>query len=166
MASLEASIKECSATIEIAEMPTLVIDESLIATLFRHLVANALKFSRCPPEVSITAERIDAAWVLGVKDRGPGIDPQYAYFAPSNTSDLKGMTAAQEWDLQSAGRSSSVTAERSGSSPHRVAEHTSDFSLAVTSYYRLDILLDADAGSDHDSSTPQDGTSRTPTQES
>jgi PAS domain S-box-containing protein len=78
LASLEPIIRESGAVIEIAELPTLVANESLIATLVEHLVANALKFSSRPVKVNITAEHVDDTWILGVKDQGPGVDPRYA----------------------------------------------------------------------------------------
>jgi light-regulated signal transduction histidine kinase (bacteriophytochrome) len=56
LASLEPVIRESGALIEIAEMPTLVADESLIATLLENLVANALKFSSRPVKVNITVD--------------------------------------------------------------------------------------------------------------
>jgi signal transduction histidine kinase len=77
LASLEPAIEECGAAIERAEMPTLVADESLMVTLVEHLVANALKFSSRPVKVNITAELVDDAWILGVKDHGPGVDSRY-----------------------------------------------------------------------------------------
>jgi PAS domain S-box-containing protein len=78
LAALQAVIQESGAVIEIAEMPTLVADESLIATLFKHLVSNALKFCPRPVKVRIAAEQINGAWVLGVIDNGPGVDRRYA----------------------------------------------------------------------------------------
>jgi PAS domain S-box-containing protein len=77
LASLEPVIRESGALIEIAEMPTLVADESLIATLVENLVANALKFSPGSAKVNITAEQVDDTWILGVKDQGPGVDARY-----------------------------------------------------------------------------------------
>jgi light-regulated signal transduction histidine kinase (bacteriophytochrome) len=77
LASLEPVIRESGALIEIAEMPTLVADESLIATLLENLVANALKFSSRPVKVNITAEQVDDTWILGVKDQGPRVLSKY-----------------------------------------------------------------------------------------
>jgi PAS domain S-box-containing protein len=77
LASLKPAIDEVGATVAVSEMPTILADEALLVTLIEHLITNALKFSRRPPAINLTAEKIDDDWVLGVKDQGPGIDPRY-----------------------------------------------------------------------------------------
>ncbi len=60
------------------KLPVISIDPLQLSQLFQNLLGNAIKFrSEQPPEVHISAERIDRAWRFAVKDNGIGIDPQY-----------------------------------------------------------------------------------------
>jgi light-regulated signal transduction histidine kinase (bacteriophytochrome) len=76
--ALGPAVHESGAVIEIAELPSVLADESLIVTLVKHLISNGLKFCPRPAQLHIEAEEIDGAWVFGVRDNGPGIDRQYA----------------------------------------------------------------------------------------
>jgi light-regulated signal transduction histidine kinase (bacteriophytochrome) len=57
----------------------------LITQVFQNLIGNALKFrGEACPIITITAEHLQDRWVMGVKDNGIGIEPQYGelIFAP------------------------------------------------------------------------------------
>jgi len=56
-----------------AELPSVRGDEVLLTRLFQNLLENALKFSGGDPDIAITAERGIGAWILGVRDSGPGV---------------------------------------------------------------------------------------------
>ncbi|MFA7243300.1 MAG: PAS domain S-box protein [Sulfuricellaceae bacterium] len=75
---LELRIAESGATISRVPLPTVLGDLTLLSQLYQNLIGNALKFvDGKRPEISLTAEQIDGVWVLGVRDNGIGIDPQY-----------------------------------------------------------------------------------------
>lgn len=75
---LEIAITEKNTVIEIATLPPLVGDKRLITQLFQNLLGNAIKFSAgSSPRVTVTAEYDDGQWILGVKDNGIGIKPEY-----------------------------------------------------------------------------------------
>jgi signal transduction histidine kinase len=47
--------------------------------LLQNLVGNAIKYrSTEPPQIHLSAEQREAAWVFSVSDNGIGIDPEYA----------------------------------------------------------------------------------------
>ena len=61
------------------ELPTVTGEPNRLGQVFRNLVSNAIKFrGEAPPEIRITAERVDDEWRIGVHDNGIGIDPDYA----------------------------------------------------------------------------------------
>ena len=80
---LASKIRECGAEVRVAdELPRLYIDQMWATQAVYNLVANALKFTRegQPPEVEIDAyQPIEGGRPIGivVRDRGPGVDPQY-----------------------------------------------------------------------------------------
>jgi signal transduction histidine kinase len=52
-------------------------DDGQLERLFQNLLANAIKFcDREIPQVHVSAERKEAAWVFSVRDNGIGIEPQ------------------------------------------------------------------------------------------
>ncbi len=74
-------------------LPSVSGDAFLLTQLYQNLLANAMKFvDRKQPDIRLTAERDGADWVLGVKDNGIGIEPEYAeqVFVPFRR--LHGMT--------------------------------------------------------------------------
>lgn len=62
------------------ELPEVTADPSLVRDLYQNLLGNAFKYGRPEDgklEVRLTAEEREDAWVLGVRDNGPGIDPEF-----------------------------------------------------------------------------------------
>ncbi|MBI3118604.1 MAG: response regulator [Candidatus Hydrogenedentes bacterium] len=83
--ALSSRITETQAVIECGELPVVWGDKTLLTQLYQNLLGNALKFVReQPPRVWLTVETLNGAPILGVKDNGIGIGPQYhqQIFAP------------------------------------------------------------------------------------
>ena len=60
-------------------------DATLLTQVYQNLLNNALKFTDgAQPHICLTAEPAGNSWVLGVRDNGIGIEPQFAQriFAP------------------------------------------------------------------------------------
>ncbi len=77
--SLQASIRESGAQIEIENLPSLVVDEIQFAQVFQNLISNAIKYrSEEPPRISIRAHREHAGWIFSVSDNGRGFNQQFA----------------------------------------------------------------------------------------
>jgi PAS domain S-box-containing protein len=59
-------------------LPTVMADEAQLAQVFQNLIANGIKFRRedASPQVHVSAERGDHAWIFSVEDNGIGIDPE------------------------------------------------------------------------------------------
>ena len=91
--ALRLRIEETGAKITRESLPTVVGDTTQLGQVYQNLIGNALKFAgEERPEISLTAEQHGEEWVLGVGDRGIGIDPRHAecVFAPFKR--LHGMT--------------------------------------------------------------------------
>ncbi|PSB52997.1 PAS domain-containing sensor histidine kinase [filamentous cyanobacterium Phorm 6] len=79
LCNLQIAIAEKKAVITCDAMPTVMADEFQLVQLFQNLIANGIKFCREDiPLIHIAAGRQDSEWVFSVRDRGIGIDPQYA----------------------------------------------------------------------------------------
>ena len=78
--ALAAPIEETDAEISRDELPDAVGDASMLTQLYQNLIGNALKFNARVrrPMVHLTAEQDDGQWILGVRDNGIGIKPEYA----------------------------------------------------------------------------------------
>ncbi len=65
--------------VQIGPLPVVRGDYRLLQQTFANLLSNAVKFARrdVPPQVSVTAERVDHDWVVTVADNGIGIEPKY-----------------------------------------------------------------------------------------
>jgi signal transduction histidine kinase len=76
---LGGAIEETGARVDVGPLPTVRGDRSLLAAVFRNLIANAIKFrGDDPPVVRISALRDEGAWDFTVADNGIGIDDEYA----------------------------------------------------------------------------------------
>lgn len=71
------SLRDSRAEVERCALPEVLGDFGLLERAYSNLISNALKFGGDPPRVAFTAEARADAWVLGVEDSGPGIDPAY-----------------------------------------------------------------------------------------
>ena len=77
--NLRMVIRDSGAVITHDVLPAVTCDGTQLSQVFQNLIANAIKFrADLPPEIKISAERLDNEWVFCVKDNGIGIDPKYA----------------------------------------------------------------------------------------
>jgi signal transduction histidine kinase len=76
---LRAALEAGSADVQVAELPTVRIDEAHLAEVFARLIDNAIKFRRpdTPARVAVTATREAGMWTFSIADQGMGIDPAY-----------------------------------------------------------------------------------------
>ena len=78
MLDLKASIEQCGAKVEWADLPAVRVHAVHARQLFQNLIGNAIKYRReCAPEVAISSERNGDRWTIRVRDNGMGIEPQY-----------------------------------------------------------------------------------------
>ncbi|MFI9009010.1 ATP-binding protein [Actinosynnema sp. NPDC053489] len=72
-------IERTHATVEVADLPTVRGEESLLGGVFGNLISNALKFhGEDPPHVRVDVERTGKLWTFTISDNGIGIDTEYA----------------------------------------------------------------------------------------
>jgi signal transduction histidine kinase len=77
--SLETTIADAGAEVEVGPLPEVAGDGPLLGQLFQNLIANALKFRGArAPVVRVSARRHPDAWQFAVADNGIGIDPVFA----------------------------------------------------------------------------------------
>ena len=74
--TLDVSIKQEKARVEVARLPVLRGQRTELQLLFQNLIGNSIKFHKqdIPPQISINAEPMDDAWQFRVQDNGIGID--------------------------------------------------------------------------------------------
>ncbi|WP_367128920.1 ATP-binding protein [Saccharothrix sp. HUAS TT1] len=72
-------VERTGATVDVADLPTVRGEESLLGGVFGNLISNALKFhGEDPPHVRVDVERTGEFWTFTVADNGIGIDAEYA----------------------------------------------------------------------------------------
>jgi signal transduction histidine kinase len=75
LSNLKVAIEESGATVTHEPLPTVLADGPQLVQLFQNLIGNAIKFRKDePPEVTISAERIEDKWRVSVRDNGIGLD--------------------------------------------------------------------------------------------
>ncbi len=80
LSTLELTIQETGAIIDIGHLPHIKADRMQIEQLFQNLLTNAIKFRREneKPHISITSWPQQSGWVeISVKDNGIGFDQKY-----------------------------------------------------------------------------------------
>ncbi len=78
LANLRLAIHESQAQITHEPLPTVMADAGQLTRVWQNLIGNAVKFrGDVPPQIRITAEKVENAWQFAVSDNGIGIDPQY-----------------------------------------------------------------------------------------
>ena len=78
MASLDLTIQETNARIEVGDLPIVSADPTQLWQLFQNLLSNALKFSgEADPVLGIQAERDGDWWRFAVQDNGIGIAKEH-----------------------------------------------------------------------------------------
>jgi light-regulated signal transduction histidine kinase (bacteriophytochrome) len=74
VSNTQLMINESGASIIRSGMPELICDSVQIVQVFQNLISNAIKFrSEKAPEIRISAEKSDCAWVFSISDNGIGI---------------------------------------------------------------------------------------------
>lgn len=75
--SMEATIREQSATLTHDELPTVLGARVQITQVIQNLLSNGLKFQRSgvPPTLHISVVEEGGAWKIGIRDNGVGIEP-------------------------------------------------------------------------------------------
>lgn len=72
-------VEETGARLEIAELPSVRGEASLLSAVFQNLISNALKFKGAEaPVIVVEVERDGDMWKFTVRDNGIGIEPEYA----------------------------------------------------------------------------------------
>jgi len=78
LVNLNPAIEENHVIITNDELPTVSVDDTQMIQLFQNLIGNAVKFCAAEtPCVHISVKENNREWIIGVKDNGIGIDPQY-----------------------------------------------------------------------------------------
>jgi light-regulated signal transduction histidine kinase (bacteriophytochrome) len=77
--NLKPAIEETQARVTCGPLPTVAVDDAQFVRVFQDLIGNALKFRKEaePPQVHISAERADRAWLFSVQDNGIGIEQEF-----------------------------------------------------------------------------------------
>ncbi len=80
LVDLGGLVEDSGALVTHDRLPTVMGDGTQLGQLFQNLIVNAIKFRRDDEQLTIHVgvERQDGNWVIGVRDNGIGIDPQYA----------------------------------------------------------------------------------------
>lgn len=76
--SLQCSIEESGAVIDLDSLPFVMADPQQLGQLFQNLLTNAIKFRRKePPHVRIFADKMENDWKISVQDNGIGISAEH-----------------------------------------------------------------------------------------
>ncbi|MDB4952304.1 MAG: sensor protein [Gemmatimonadetes bacterium] len=79
LAGLGPALEESGARVTHGPLPTLQVDAAQMDQVLQNLVGNALKFRGAEPtHVHVSAQRLDDAWEISVRDNGIGISPEFA----------------------------------------------------------------------------------------
>src|SRR5262249_45541363 len=67
------------ATVKYNGLPVIQGHPEPLVLLFQNLLENGIKYSRegVPPEIEVTARRLESEWVISVRDNGQGFDAEY-----------------------------------------------------------------------------------------
>jgi signal transduction histidine kinase len=77
--ALGLRIEETQAQITRDELPLVMGDPTMLTQLYQNLIGNSLKFIKDKqPVIHLTAIRQGEQWILGVRDNGIGMKPEYA----------------------------------------------------------------------------------------
>ncbi|HJT89477.1 MAG TPA: PAS domain S-box protein, partial [Bryobacteraceae bacterium] len=78
LADLKAALAETGGRVTHDPLPRVHGDALQLGQLFQNLIGNGLKFHGTdPPQVHVSAERVDSEWRFAVRDNGIGIEPQF-----------------------------------------------------------------------------------------
>lgn len=89
----QASRKGLNIRSEVPSNPLVLCDYDMISLVIRNLVSNAIKFTPAGGEILVTAEKIDDAMKISVRDSGVGMSSeQIAHF---NSPAINGVTSTR-----------------------------------------------------------------------
>jgi PAS domain S-box-containing protein len=78
LALLESSIHDSGGQVTWGPLPYIFGDRSQLVQVIQNLISNGLTYhSEKPPQIHLSAERGEGAWMFSVRDNGIGIDPKY-----------------------------------------------------------------------------------------
>jgi PAS domain S-box-containing protein len=71
--------KQAGAVITYDSLPNVFVDQAQLASVFQHLITNAIKFRRDePPRIHISAQQLPhGMWEFSVRDNGIGVEPEH-----------------------------------------------------------------------------------------
>jgi light-regulated signal transduction histidine kinase (bacteriophytochrome) len=76
--NLQTLIAESAAVITHDPLPELDADPDQLTQVFQNLIGNGIKFSaNTTPRIHISVKNKESEWLIGVRDHGIGIDPEY-----------------------------------------------------------------------------------------
>lgn len=76
---LQVSLREAGGRVVREALPVIRGHRAQLGLVFQNLIANAIKFhGDAPPEVKISAERVETAWRFAVRDNGIGFSMEFA----------------------------------------------------------------------------------------
>ncbi len=76
--NLQAAVQESRARVTWDPLPAVRADPVQLAQVLQNLLGNAIKFrSERPLHIHVSAQKIENAWQVAVRDNGIGIPPQY-----------------------------------------------------------------------------------------
>ncbi|MEA2123980.1 MAG: hypothetical protein QOI80_762 [Solirubrobacteraceae bacterium] len=79
LSGLSDAIEATGAQIEVADLPRVFGEETLLELVFLNLISNGLKFrGDAPPVIQVDVAQRDDFWCFTVRDNGIGIEPDYA----------------------------------------------------------------------------------------
>ncbi|HZS54820.1 MAG TPA: ATP-binding protein [Bryobacteraceae bacterium] len=76
---LRRDIETSGAKISVESLPSLPMTQPALRQLFQNLLSNAIKYRKpnVPPEITVSARRLDRHWNISVADNGMGIEPEW-----------------------------------------------------------------------------------------
>jgi chemotaxis family two-component system sensor kinase Cph1 len=78
LAKLAEEVRARNAEVTFDELPRVWGDQDRLMQALEHLILNGLRHrGESPPRVHLSARLQGEDWLLGVRDNGPGIEPQY-----------------------------------------------------------------------------------------
>jgi light-regulated signal transduction histidine kinase (bacteriophytochrome) len=76
--NMRHAILTSNACVIVDSLPRVLGDEKHLLRVFQNLIANAIKYrSEAPPEIHVSVEKLEADWVIKVKDNGIGISHEH-----------------------------------------------------------------------------------------
>ena len=78
LANLQGAITDSGAQITHDPLPTVQADAGQLTQVLQNLISNSIKYrGERPPEIHLSATRLEHGWQVAVRDNGIGIEPQY-----------------------------------------------------------------------------------------